>query len=136
MTVGPLVMAAGTLWLLRVGPDVVWWRDVMPGLTVFGLGLALMVAPLTATVLAAAPDEVTGTASGINNAVARAGSLLAVAALPMAVGLAGDDYRDPVVFDSSYGQAMVACAVLLVVGGVVSWLAIPRRLREAEASRP
>ncbi len=136
MTVGPLVMAAGTLWLLGVGSDVVWWRDVMPGLTVFGLGLALMVAPLTATVLAAAPDEVTGTASGINNAVARAGSLLAVAALPMAVGLAGDDYRDPVVFDSSYGQAMVACAVLLVVGGVVSWFAIPHRLREAEASRP
>ena len=88
-------MAAGTLWLLVVGPDVTWWRDVAPGLTVFGLGLALMVAPLTATVLAAAPDEVTGIASGINNAVARAGSLLAVAALPMAVGLAGDDYRDP-----------------------------------------
>ena len=55
---------------------------MLPGLTVFGLGLALMVAPLTATVLAAAPDEVAGIASGINNAVARAGSLLAVAALP------------------------------------------------------
>lgn len=129
MTVGPMVMAAGTLWLLAVGPDVVWWRDVLPGLTVFGLGLALMVAPLTATVLAAAPDEVTGTASGINNAVARAGSLLAVAALPMAVGLAGDDYRDPGVFDAAFGQAMVGCAVLLVVGGVVSWFAIPHRVR-------
>ena len=112
---------------------MVWWRDVAPGLTVFGLGLALMVAPLTATVLAAAPDEVTGIASGINNAVARAGSLLAVAALPMAVGLAGDDYRDPARFDAAYGSAMLACAVLLAVGGVVSWFAIPGRIRTPTA---
>lgn len=127
MTVGPIVMAAGTAWLLVVGPDVVWWRDVAPGLTVFGLGLALLVAPLTATVLAAAPDDNAGVASGINNAVARAGSLLAVAALPVAVGLAGDDYRDPVQFDASYATAMVVCAGLLVLGGAVSWLTIPSR---------
>jgi EmrB/QacA subfamily drug resistance transporter len=133
MTFGPVVMAAGTLLLLSVGPDVVWWRDVAPGLTVFGLGLALLVAPLTASVLAAAPDEVTGTASGINNAVARAGSLLAVAALPTAVGLSGGDYRDPVVFDASYGEAMIACAVLLVLGGVISWFAIPDRIRTPDA---
>ncbi|WP_307862005.1 MFS transporter [Nocardioides sp. SYSU D00065] len=133
MTFGPVVMAAGTLWLLAVGPGVTWWRDVAPGLTVFGLGLALMVAPLTATVLAAAPDEVAGVASGINNAVARAGSLLAVAALPMAVGLAGDDYRDPARFDASYGTAMTACAVLLILGGAVSWFTIPRRVRTAPA---
>ena len=100
MTVGPLVMGLAPLLLLMVGPDVNYWRDVLPGLTVFGLGLALMVAPLTATVLAAAPDENAGIASGINNAVARAGSLLAVAALPVAVGLGGDDYADPAVFDS------------------------------------
>ncbi len=130
MTVGPIVMAGGTLLLLRVGPDVTWWRDVLPGLTVFGLGLALMVAPLTATVLAAAPDEVAGLASGINNAVARAGSLLAVAALPTAVGLAGNDYRDPARFDTAFGSAMLVCAVLLAVGGVVAWFAIPHRIRE------
>lgn len=133
MTFGPLVMAAGTLWLLRVGPDVTWWRDVAPGLTVFGLGLALMVAPLTATVLAAAPDEVAGVASGINNALARAGSLLAVAALPMAVGLAGDDYRDPALFDTAYGSAVLACAGLLVVGGLVSWFTIPHRVQTPTA---
>ena len=129
MTFGPLVMAAGTAWLLVVGTDVTWWRDVAPGLTVFGLGLALMVAPLTATVLSAAPDDSAGIASGINNAVARAGSLLAVAALPMAVGLAGDDYRQPALFDAAYDDAMLACVVLLVVGGVVSWFAIPSRVR-------
>ena len=54
--------------------------------------MAMTVAPLTATVLAAAPDALAGIASGVNNAVARAAQLLAVAALPVAVGLSGDDY--------------------------------------------
>jgi EmrB/QacA subfamily drug resistance transporter len=124
MTVGPLVMAAGTLLLTRVGTDVVYAADVLPGLTVFGLGLALMVAPLTATVLASAPDEHAGIASGVNNAVARSGSLFAVAALPVAVGIAGADYTDPVAFDAAYRTAILACAGLLAVGGAVSWLAI------------
>jgi EmrB/QacA subfamily drug resistance transporter len=124
MTFGPLVMAVGTLLLLRVGEDVNYWTDVLPGLTVFGLGLALMVAPLTATVLAAAPDEHAGIASGVNNAVARAGSLLAVAALPVAVGLTGEQYAAPHAFDAAYGKAVVVCAVLLAVGGVISWLTI------------
>ena len=105
MTVGPIVMGVASLMLLGVGEDVNYWLDVLPGLTVFGLGLALMVAPLTATVLAAAPDEHAGIASGINNAVARAGSLLAIAALPVAVGLGGDDYTDPAVFDAAYREA-------------------------------
>lgn len=128
MTFGPLVMAAGTLLMLRVDHDVVYWSDVLPGITIFGLGLALMVAPLTATVLAAAPDEHAGLASGVNNAVARAGSLLAVAALPVAVGLGGEQYADPVAFDAAYGSAMTASAVLLAVGGVVSWLTIRDRV--------
>ncbi|MCW2844817.1 MAG: drug resistance transporter, EmrB/QacA subfamily [Nocardioides sp.] len=124
MTVGPVVMAVGVALLLRVGTDVDYWLDVFPGITVFGLGLAVMVAPLTATVLAAAPDEHAGIASGVNNAVARAGSLLAVAALPLAVGLGGVEYADPVAFDSAYGAAMTICAALLAAGGLVSWLTI------------
>ncbi len=128
MTAGPLVMAVGTLLVMGVDADVSYWVDVLPGLTVFGLGLALMVAPLTATVLAAAPDDNAGIASGINNAVARAGSLIAVAALPVALGLGGDAYADPVAFDAAYGDAMLACAALLALGGLVSWFTIPRRL--------
>jgi EmrB/QacA subfamily drug resistance transporter len=124
MTVGPIVMAGGSLLLMRVGADVDYWTDVLPGLTIFGLGLSLMVAPLTATVLAAAPDEHAGLASGVNNAVARAGSLLAVAALPVAVGLGGDEYADPVAFDSAYGSAVLICAVLLALGGAISWVTI------------
>jgi MFS family permease len=131
MTVGPIVMGVASLMLLGVGEDVNYWLDLLPGLTVFGLGLSLMVAPLTATVLAAAPDDNAGIASGINNAVARAGSLLAVAALPVAVGLGGDDYADAAVFDDAYRSATIICAVLLILGGIVSWFTIPRSFEEA-----
>ena len=96
MTVGPLVMAVGRgLAVPRRRRHVVLDWACCRRLVVFGLGLALMVAPLTATVLAAAPEDRAGIASGVNNAVARAGSLLAVAALPVAVGLSGDAVRRP-----------------------------------------
>ncbi len=128
MTVGPLVMALGTVLLVRADADLNYWLDVFVGATIFGLGLALMVAPLTATVLAAAPDDKAGIASGINNAVARAGSLMAVAALPTAVGLSGSEYADPAVFAAAYPHAMLVCAALLASGGAVSWWTMPRRM--------
>jgi len=133
MTLGPIVMGAGTMLMLAIGDDVDYWRDVLPGVTVFGLGLALMVAPLTATVLAAAPDRNAGVASGVSNAVARIGSLLAVAVLPVAVGLSGVDYADPVAFDAGYRSAMIACAGMLVLGGLVSWFTIRNDVLEAAA---
>jgi len=125
MTVGPIVMGLSVALLLGVDRDTSYWIDVLPGLTGFGLGLALMVAPLTSTVLAAAPDPQAGIASGINNAVARTGSLLAVAALPPLAGLSGQEYAEPAALDAAYGISTLACAVLLVAGGVVSWLTIP-----------
>jgi Na+/melibiose symporter-like transporter len=99
-------------------------------MVVFGVGLTVMIAPLTATVLAAAPDEHAGIASGVNNAVARAASLLAVAALPVAVGLHGEEYADPAAFDGAFRSALVVCAVLLVLGALVSWLTIRTRVLE------
>ncbi len=124
MTVGPLVTAAGVLWLSRVEPGSGFLRDVLPPSLVSGVGLALLVAPLTATVLDAAPDHLAGVASGVNNAVARAASLLAVAALPVAVGLSGTDYADPAAFSDGYRTAMWLCAGLMVVGGGVAWATV------------
>lgn len=128
MTVGPLVCAAGALLLLRIDVDA-GWGDVLPGMVVFALGLAFLVSPLTAAVLGAAPDSHAGVASGVNNAVARAGSLLAVAALPALVGLTGDDYLDPALMTSGFRAAMVWCAGLLATGGVVSWFGLGRAAR-------
>jgi len=132
MAVGPMVVALGTLMLRGIGPDPSYVLDIAPGMVVVGLGLALLVAPLTSTVLAAAPEHRAGIASGINNAVARTGALLAVAALPFVVGLSGREYDDPVAFDPSYEKAMLICAVLLALGGLVSWFTI--RNPEPEAA--
>ncbi len=123
MTVGPLMCAAGVLLLLGVGEDATWW-DVLPGMVVFSLGLATLVSPLTAAVLAAAPDRYAGVASGMNNAVARGGSLLAVAVVPPLVGLSGEDYLDPVLMTQGYRAALGWCAGLLVAGALVSWLGV------------
>jgi EmrB/QacA subfamily drug resistance transporter len=124
MTIGPILCAGGAVLLMGIDADSSYWIDVLPGMILFALGLTCLVAPLTATVLAAAPDRWAGIASGVNNAVARAGSLLAVAALPVAVGLSGNDYDDPVAFNDGYQMAMAVCAVLLLGGAAFGWLGL------------
>jgi EmrB/QacA subfamily drug resistance transporter len=81
MGFGPLVAAAGLALLLRLDADVSYVTELLPALVVFSLGLSATVAPLTATVLADADPSNAGIASGVNNAIARVASLLAVAAL-------------------------------------------------------
>jgi hypothetical protein len=81
MGVGPLVAAAGLAMLLRVGREVDYVSDLLPGLLVFGLGLSMTVAPLTSTVLADAEEHNAGVASGVNNAIARVAGLVAIAAI-------------------------------------------------------
>jgi len=134
MGLGPFVCAGGVALLAGVDGGSSYWTDVLPGITLFSLGLALLVAPLTATVLAAAPDRYAGIASGINNALARAGSLLAVAGMPAAVGLSGDDYADAAVFGAGYARSMWVCVVLLTLGGAISWLLIRNPATAALAS--
>jgi EmrB/QacA subfamily drug resistance transporter len=124
LTIGPLIAAAGVALLVRTGPDASYLVDVLPAVTLLGLGLAATVAPLTATVLAAAEDRYAGIASATNNAVARTGGLLAVAALPALVGLTGNDYRSPAALDSGFDKAMWVSVVLLVAGAAVSWIGL------------
>ncbi|MFJ6087911.1 MFS transporter [Streptomyces sp. NPDC092369] len=126
LTVGPLVCGAGMLMTARVGTHASYSSDVLPALLVMGTGMVIMVAPLTVTLLTSVEAADAGLASGINNAAARAAGLVAVAALPLLVGMSPDAYRSPASFDTAFGRAMPLCAGLLAVGAAVA-LALPRR---------
>lgn len=121
MTFGPLIIAVGLALLSRATAGSTYIGSVLPGILIFGLGLSLTVAPLTATVLAAAPARHAGIASGVNNAIARGAGLLAVAAIPGLTSLTGDAYRDPAVFASGFRSAMLLSAALAATGGVIAW---------------
>ncbi|WP_371619245.1 MFS transporter [Streptomyces sp. NBC_00454] len=124
LTVGPLLCAAGMLLMLRVGEEASYVRDVLPALLVMGMGMVTLVAPLTATVLSSVDPGRAGLASGINNAAARAAGLLAVAALPLLVGMGPDAYLSASAFDAAFGRAMPWCAGVLVLGSVVAWTTV------------
>jgi Na+/melibiose symporter-like transporter len=111
---------------------------VLPAVVVFAVGLAAVVAPLTATVLATADVRHAGVASGVNNAVARAASLLFVAAIPPLAGLTGDAQDHPLVFLHGFRIAIVASAALVACGAVLSFFTIrDDALRVApDAARP
>lgn len=120
MTVGPLLAAVGVGLLARVGPDASFLVDVLGPVSLLGAGLTVTVTPLTATVLGAVEEERAGLASGVNNAVARTGGLLLVAVLPVLTGLGTDGFADPAALAPAFTSAMVICAGLLAVGGVVA----------------
>jgi len=123
LVAGPTVAAAGLLLLLGVDGHTNYWRDVLPGVVAFGIGLTMLVAPLTASVLGAVPDRFAGVASGVNNAAARAAALLAVAALPLLVGLSGAEYADPEPLTRAYRAALLWCTGLLLLGALTEAVA-------------
>ncbi|MEU1586016.1 MFS transporter [Micromonospora sp. NPDC005710] len=136
LAIGPVIAAIGLLLLRGVGPGASYWRDVLPGVLLFGIGLTLVVAPLTASVLAAVQDRFSGVASGFNNAASRAGGLLAVAALPLLVGLSGSGYAQKDELTDAFRAAMAWCAGLLVAGAVLALVLVHRPPREAPPSQP
>lgn len=128
MTVGPLVMAAGSLLLLTVDEDFDYWWQVLPGMIVFGLGLVVTVAPLTAAILGAVDSERSGIASAVNNAIARVAGLLVIAVLAFITGGALDL--------DGFHRAVIVTAVLVAVGGLVSWAGIRNRMPEHDPPSP
>jgi len=135
MTVGPLLVAVGILLMARIEPGVSYWAAVLPAVVVMGLGLATTVAPLTSTALGSVDDRHAGVASGVNTTVSRAAQLAAVAVLPVAVGLTGDDFLRPAVFADGFRTAMLIMSVVAGVGGVIAWATVrnPEPVPEEEA---
>ncbi|AEV81476.1 major facilitator transporter [Actinoplanes sp. SE50] len=127
MTAGPLVCAAALLLMSTIGPHAPYATRVLPAVILFGLGLALLVAPLTATALGALDDAHAGIASGVNNAVARAAGLLAVAVLPLAAGLGSGSLTDAAALHPVYHHAMLLCAALMLAGSLTAFLTVPTR---------
>ncbi len=130
LTAGPVVIAAGLLLMTRIHPGDAYATTILPAVVVFGLGLVLVVAPVTSTVLAAADSRHAGVASGVNNAVSRVAGLLAVAVLPAVAGLGGGRFYQPAAMASGFRTAMVVCAALAGAGGVLAWLTIRNDVRE------
>lgn len=136
LTIGPFVMAAGMLLLTRIGPEASFVADVLPGVLVFAAGLTAIVAPVTSTALDAAPDDRSGAASGVNNAVSRTAGLLAVAAIPSLAGLTGDALGNPDRLGPGFERAMVISAVVVGVAGLLAFALLPAGGHDDGAERP
>jgi EmrB/QacA subfamily drug resistance transporter len=119
MGLGPLVAACGLAAMIRLRPGFDYWLELLPPLLVFSLGLSMIVAPLTATVLADASESDAGIASGINNAVARVAGLLGIAVVGASV--AGTSNR---LDETGFRLAMAITAVLVAAGGVIGLVGI------------
>jgi EmrB/QacA subfamily drug resistance transporter len=136
MGAGPLVAAAGLLPLARLGQQISYLTELLPGLLVFSLGLTLTVAPLTATVLADADESDAGIASAVNNAVARVAGLIGVSFVGILVAktLVGDTFAANSQSVHAFREVVGICVGLLAAGGLVGAIGIvnPRRHLDAE----
>jgi EmrB/QacA subfamily drug resistance transporter len=124
MTAGPLLCAAGFLMLLGIGLPLEYFAQVFPGLVVFGIGLAVTVAPLTAAILGAVHPEEAGIGSAVNNAVSRIAGLVTIAFAGLITG--------PVITTSGLHATAAVTAALFVAGAVASAVGIRNPPREAE----
>lgn len=128
MTAGPATMAIAALLLGGIEAGDGYVSSVLPGVTLFGLGLAATVAPLTAAALGSIADRHAGVASGVNTAAARTAQLAAVAAVPVLAGISGDALDDPAAFAAGFSTAMEITAVLAGAGAVLAFATVKNPL--------
>jgi EmrB/QacA subfamily drug resistance transporter len=136
LVAGCLLCTAASMLAVRVGPDASYWTVVLPVAVLFGLGLASLIPPLTATAMNSAPDSLAGLASGVNNAVARVAGLLWIATLPPLTGLTGAAYTDPAQFQLSFARISWICAAAFACAAVLAAAFITGPGRAAPARRP
>jgi EmrB/QacA subfamily drug resistance transporter len=131
LTAGAVLTGAGLLLMARIHPGDSYFA-VLPSLAVFGAGLAALITPITATVLASVDARHSGIASAVNNALSRLGQMIAVAALPLAAGLSGTDFEDPAKLAAGFPVAMTIAAVASFAAALLAWTTI----RDDALSRP
>ncbi|HWD54300.1 MAG TPA: MFS transporter [Acidimicrobiales bacterium] len=124
MSLGPVLVGAGLALLARATDPGTYWAQVFPAVLLFGAGLAVTVAPLTSTAMGAAPAEHSGIASAVNNTVARAAGLFAVAVLPLAAGLTGTAALAPSELADGFRTAVYISGVACAAGGLLALLTI------------
>ena len=134
MSVGPVLVGAGLALLARATDPGNYLTQVFPAVMVFAAGLAVTVAPLTATAMNAAPAEHSGIASAVNNTVARAAGLFAVAILPLLSGLTGAAALSPAEFSAGFRTAVYICAAASAAGGLLGFLMIRNPTRRPAAA--
>jgi EmrB/QacA subfamily drug resistance transporter len=120
MTVGPIVVGAGLILLTRATHHGSYLTYVFPAVLVFGLGLAVTVAPLTSTAMSGAPATHSGVASAVNNVVARAAGLLAVAVLPLVAGITGAAALQPLHLAHGFRVAVVIAGTASAAAGLLA----------------
>lgn len=131
MSAGPVVVGAGLALLARATTPGSYATQVLPAVLVFGAGLAITVAPLTSTAMDAAPAQHAGIASAVNNTVARAAGLVAVAVLPLVAGLTGAAGLEPAQLAGGFRTAMFVAGAASLVGGLLALLTIRNPARAA-----
>jgi len=126
MAVGPLIAAAGYLWMMMAREPFNFWTQMLPGLVVFGLGLSITVSPLTAAILAAVDPAQSGIGSAINNAVSRIASLIAIAfaGVIISLGERSDGNGVSAVDFAGFRQGALVTAGLFAVAGLISAIGI------------
>ena len=123
MTVGSLIAGGGVALLAGAGRGSSYVSGVLPGIAVLGLGMAILIAPLTTAVLAGVEERHAGIAAAVNTAVARLAGLLAFALLPLLAGIAA---ADPASIAAGFPRAMWICAGASVAGGLCALAALRR----------
>jgi MFS family permease len=114
LTIGPIVVGLGMLLGLRIGSDSNYWAEVLPAIAVMALGMAILVAPLTSSVLGSVDEKHVALASGFNSAVSRIGGLIATALLGVVLARHGEELL------GGFHGALVASAAVAVAASIAA----------------